>query len=216
MDNNLKSLVFNSADKAHVKPFPKSRKNSWTPEEDAFIVEYYAQSPKDYILSGLPNRSWDAIMTRAKKTHHLTRTVKHNLGNTYRKGIPAWNKGIKWDRMRGSNNPRYKGYEYINDRGYKYVNIDNDCTNGWAAYRPEHIHIMENRLGRKLLRSKNGVGEGVHHVDGDKLNNDISNLLLYSSESEHRTMHQQLEALAFELVRKGIIKFDCETKKYYT
>lgn len=47
----------------------------------------------------------------------------------------------------------------------------------------EHIFIMENELGRKLVK-----GEVVHHIDGDKLNNDIKNLKLMSS-SDHTKLH---------------------------
>jgi hypothetical protein len=44
---------------------------------------------------------------------------------------------------------------------------------GWAL---EHRHIVARRMGRRLLREEN-----VHHIDGDKTNNDPSNLELWSS-----------------------------------
>jgi hypothetical protein len=37
----------------------------------------------------------------------------------------------------------------------------------------EHRWVMENHLGRKLI-----AGEYVHHIDHDKTNNDISNLMV--------------------------------------
>jgi len=212
MNNTVELLGWYGGDKEHAM---SKRKNSWTSEEDAFLIEHYATSSKGLILEGLPNRSWDAIMTRAKVTHKLTRTVKNNVGNTYRKGKSPWNKGKSWDAMKGANNPRYKGNQYISNRGYRCINIAEDTTEGWVSYRPEHLYIMEQHIGRPLNRSKTGVGEGVHHIDGNKLNNSLDNLLLYSSESEHRSIHSQLEALAFELVQKGIIKFDNEKRQYY-
>ncbi|HEX5186713.1 MAG TPA: hypothetical protein VFV86_07465 [Nitrososphaeraceae archaeon] len=33
--------------------------------------------------------------------------------------------------------------------------------------------------------------------------------------SEHAIIHDSLEKCAFELLRRGFIKFDKETKKYY-
>lgn len=59
-------------------------------------------------------------------------------------------------------------YEYKTNSGYVKIKT-NDI---WMF---EHRHVMEKHLGRKLLGHEN-----VHHKDGDKLNNDISNLELWS------------------------------------
>lgn len=40
----------------------------------------------------------------------------------------------------------------------------------------EHRYVMEQHLGRKLLRS-----ESVHHINGDRLDNKLENLELWSS-----------------------------------
>lgn len=48
----------------------------------------------------------------------------------------------------------------------------------------QHRYVMEQHLGRKLLRS-----EVVHHMDGNKQNNDISNLELVENCAVHMTMH---------------------------
>ena len=49
----------------------------------------------------------------------------------------------------------------------------------------EHRFIVEKTLGRKLSRD-----EVVHHVDGNKLNNKIENLVVMTR-SEHSAMHQK-------------------------
>lgn len=54
---------------------------------------------------------------------------------------------------------------------------------GYGPQILEHRYIMEQHLGRKLLTS-----EIVHHIDGDGLNNDLSNLELMS-QSDHRREH---------------------------
>lgn len=47
--------------------------------------------------------------------------------------------------------------------------------------------VMASHLGRDLLTS-----EVVHHLDGDDMNNDINNLLLFVSQSEHLRFHHQI------------------------
>jgi hypothetical protein len=46
--------------------------------------------------------------------------------------------------------------------------------------------IMETQINRRLTSS-----EVVHHIDGDCNNNDISNLMLFISHSEHLRFHHQ-------------------------
>lgn len=65
-------------------------------------------------------------------------------------------------------------------------NAKGEGTINWAGYRMikpskddkhimEHRHLMEKKLGRKLRK-----GENIHHLDGDRLNNDLSNLELWT------------------------------------
>ena len=52
--------------------------------------------------------------------------------------------------------------------------------------RHEHRAIAEQILGRELL-----PGETVHHIDGDKRNNDPRNILILESQSEHAKLHMR-------------------------
>ena len=54
----------------------------------------------------------------------------------------------------------------------------------WTSGIPEHTYVMEQHLGRFLK-----PGEVVHHIDGNKLNNAISNLMLLDDESAHAKLH---------------------------
>ncbi len=60
--------------------------------------------------------------------------------------------------------------------GYRYISRDGQKIG-------EHRHIVEQQLGRKLTQN-----EVVHHIDGDKLNNDPSNLMVLTR-SEHTRLH---------------------------
>lgn len=55
----------------------------------------------------------------------------------------------------------------------------------WGATGiPKHTYVMEQYLGRFLKPA-----EIVHHIDGNKLNNDISNLMLLDDASAHSKLH---------------------------
>ena len=78
--------------------------------------------------------------------------------------------------------------------------------NGRKYYKDQdgrwtHRRVAEETIGRKLRK-----GEVVHHIDLDKLNNSPSNLKVLTN-SEHLALHRQLESVAGELVRDGLIEF---------
>lgn len=54
--------------------------------------------------------------------------------------------------------------------------------------RHAHRVAMERKLGRKLK-----PGEVVHHIDGNKRNNDPENLMLFASIAEHSRYHKLLD-----------------------
>ena len=74
----------------------------------------------------------------------------------------------------------------------------------------EHRLIFEKFLNRKLKKE-----EQIHHIDGDKVNNSIGNLYLCSNNSKHSSIHSQLQNIAFNLVKKGIILFNHKEGRYY-
>lgn len=79
-------------------------------------------------------------------------------------------------------NGRYHkiGDKVIDNKGYVLVKYRH--FNGSSNWRHEHRIIMEHHLGRPLERS-----EHVHHIDGNKANNDISNLAMLSAR-DHRQL----------------------------
>lgn len=90
--------------------------------------------------------------------------------------------GISKQRTGPKNGPRHPKWNngLTMRKGYllRYAPDHPNAING--RYVAEHRLVMEQKLGRLLLRK-----EAVHHLDGNPLNNDIENLMLFQSNGEH-------------------------------
>lgn len=80
---------------------------------------------------------------------------------------------------------RYKksrkiGNKYIDKSGYVKIKTEN-------GYVSEHRLVMSNYLNRELEPN-----EHIHHKDGNKTNNNLENLELFKSNSEHIVHHAKL------------------------
>ena len=80
------------------------------------------------------------------------------------------------DYMRGEKSPFYSGGVIVNN-GYKAI------YQSRGVYKLEHRHLMELKIGRPIK-----ANEVVHHIDGNKKNNDINNLQLMDKR-EHDRLH---------------------------
>ena len=75
--------------------------------------------------------------------------------------------------------PNYEGKRI----GYKYIRNSN------GQWIMEHRAIAEKALGRKLKKS-----EHVHHINGDSLDNQSTNLLICSNQY-HKWLHERMAFL---------------------
>lgn len=89
-----------------------------------------------------------------------------------------------------------------------YVGIDSWHTKVQGHWCREHIFVMEEHIGHKIPD-----GYVVHHIDGDKSNNSIENLVMLTV-AEHNNAHAKSELIIFELVKKGLVVFNTVTKLY--
>jgi predicted metal-binding protein len=85
-----------------------------------------------------------------------------------------------------------RGQKYCSNVCYQQHRVRNgfNTVSGYhmvwdgERYVAEHRLVVERSLGRKLHNK-----EEVHHIDGNRLNNDIRNLAVFINKSEHRTEH---------------------------
>lgn len=90
--------------------------------------------------------------------------------------------GLKTARTgprRGPEHLNWKGGRILNG-GYWYVWNPEHPNTTKRGYVAEHRLLISAVLGRPLLRQ-----EVVHHIDGNRQNNDLTNLMLFPSNAAH-------------------------------
>lgn len=98
----------------------------------------------------------------------------------------CFNQTLRNGKRAGANHPRWKGGKYITYHGYIKVwspGHPNADKNGRVL---EHRLVIEQNLGRYLLPH-----EVIHHVDGNKINNHIENLMVFESNIKHKGWHKK-------------------------
>lgn len=107
----------------------------------------------------------------------------------------------------GEHNPNWTGGRKKKTSGHILIYAP-DHPNAVKKFVPEHRLVMEEHLERYLLSS-----EVVHHINGIKDDNVITNLCLCSP-SEHTAIHNSLIPLLRHLLVNGSIVFDRSRKEY--
>ena len=142
-----------------------------------------------------------------EKSEHPCRACSNRRNGEAKIGkYSSWNSGY-----RKPQSERSLGGTYVNHSGYleMWIGTDSEKYGRKDGYVLVHRKVAQDTIGRSLSPK-----EVVHHIDGNKLNNDPTNLLVCNSMSEHRDIHNNLEEVAFWLVQSGLIEFNTETKTY--
>lgn len=84
----------------------------------------------------------------------------------------------------GANHPNWKGGIEIAATGYRLIHTPDHPKANKGKY-PEHRLVMEKHLSR-YLKSE----EIIHHINGDKLDNRIENLVI-TTRIEHQKIHKR-------------------------
>lgn len=137
-------------------------KSVFSPEQDKAVAKFY--------VSGL---------TAQQIAYHYGVYKQSVLTSLKRSGIE---RRKDWKRASGEDNGNWGGGTRT-ICGYLYVHLPEHRLarkDGWVA-----IHRL--KMDEKLTDKK----QVVHHIDGNKLNNEKSNLEVYENNGVHRQLHSK-------------------------
>ena len=134
---------------------------------------------------------------KVKKSHADRRKCCSIACNTLRRKQIYKGEGNPNYGNRGEKCAAWKGGRVIK-HGYVELYMPDHPMSNKDGYVREHRLVMAQHLGRMLKPY-----EDVHHIDGNRMNNHISNLMLLTR-SEHTSLHNSMK----EIIRgeKGRIK----------
>lgn len=89
----------------------------------------------------------------------------------------------------GSNHPSWRGGTQKLKNGYIGIHLPEHPRANPSGYVREHVLVMETYLKRRILPT-----EHIHHIDGNRSNNTIGNLILFHSKSGHHLYEGNLKA----------------------
>lgn len=146
-------------------------KNTWTNEDIEKLREKYATSTNDQLIEIFPNRTLIGIYKKAYKLH------LHKTEETIFKNRSLCRQGEK--------NSNWKGGKMTSKKGYILLKCPNHPRADKKGYVMEHILVFERESGISVP-----LNCDIHHLDGNKKNNDISNLCLMSH-GGHTKYHKE-------------------------
>lgn len=122
--------------------------------------------------------------TNHPKGRKLSEEAKHKIGSANSKNI-------------GERSSQWKGGKFKKN-GYLYVMVRNNPNIDRNGYVLEHRLKIEQAIGRYLE-----IGSEVHHIDKNRLNNDISNLMAFRNKKAHRNFEEGNEIDINDVIYDG-------------
>ncbi len=103
------------------------------------------------------------------------------------KGRRVWNIGRKSIETSGEKSVHWKGGKIKHSDGYILIYSPNHPNKNKSGYVLEHRLVVEKYIGRFLTEK-----EVVHHIDENKQNNKIENLMLFNGHKDHGKFHVKI------------------------
>ena len=100
-------------------------------------------------------------------------------------------------RFKGKDNPHWKGGKFSDGNGYVSIYCPGHPYSNKYNYVREHRLVIEKHIGRYLKRD-----EVVHHINRNKSDNRLENLLLISNSVEHLKLFHKKETIDYQDIKK--------------
>lgn len=181
------------------KEVARKRSNEWYSKEDN--IEFFRKICEEKVWYNEERNKklskWAKTKTGKKNPRYKVPHTKETRELIGKKSKAKWTPEYKEKiRKKCTGNKKRDVAGYILVRNYEHPN------------RNKHNEILEHRLvmAKKLKRPLKKE-EIVHHIDGNRTNNKISNLYLCKNLGEHAKIHLSFRYLIFILLQRKIIKF---------
>jgi hypothetical protein len=138
--------------------------DKWSDTEKALLIECFPKKTNKELLLLFPQRTWISIY---KKAWRMKLTRNEGVERTNR------SQGREWTHQES----------YISNNGYRLLYRPEHHRADQRGYVLEHIWVWENAHGEQVE-----AGDCVHHINGDKLDNNPSNLQKMSHR-QHTILH---------------------------
>jgi hypothetical protein len=161
---------------SHIKDFDKYFNEAWLREQYLDKGKNTIQIASETGISKASIYRW--LKFFSIETRSISEAHAGSRGVWYGKKRPEHSVAVM-----GKNNGRWMGGKRCDGGGYVYVKFRGHPAAGPQGYVAEHRLVMEKSLGRYLRHD-----EVVHHINGDRKDNRIENLAIYSP-SDHAHLH---------------------------
>jgi ribosomal protein L37AE/L43A len=143
----------------------------------------WREDNKEERVCPVCGKNWTAYTKQEKSWKHCSQECGRHTAGKARKGKSY--EDIYGDR---ADEMRKKAFEWRWGDGVKKGVPHKSGDDIWVTYEDGskkrwYVHLMEEKIGRPLRRD-----ECVHHIDGNRENNDMSNLQLVTRK-EHAKIH---------------------------
>jgi hypothetical protein len=190
-DNSVRARAYQKG----ILKFP-----NWTEEEKQIIRDNYGKMRMEDIAS-LIGRSRDTVSIMANKLGYRTRRQK-----------PAWTP--EEDKIIRDNNTSSAAEISMLFNGYR---TEKAIDMRRKVIKSPRVFTYPDKLYRKQVEWHRGYklqpGEIVHHIDADRTNNGIENLIVVNRH-DHLKAHKSFRRIVKQMLELGIIYFDRDTKEY--
>ncbi len=144
-------------------------------------------------MSDLEYNVWKAKLSKVHKGKSQSKETIEKRIKSLKKVIHTkeWNDKVRKSKLM-EKNPNWKGGFYKTNNGYIMIKVSEHPFSNTQGYIQEHRLKVEAKIGRYLTKE-----EKIHHLDENRINNNINNLMLFKNDSEHQKFHNKIKQFGF-------------------